>query len=302
MSDLQNIWAPRTDAVPFDSGEFNVEVEPVAGAMGAYVAGLDVADLGADGHDELRRVLHRFKAVMLRGQRPDLTIDQYVGFGRSLGALAIDPYVEGPFPNHPEVMGLIREADDSTYNFGGDWHSDGTYLGAPGALTVLWGHDVPPVGGDTLFSNLALAWSSLSEAYRSMLDGRRCLHAATGLGARVPIARKGDYASVNFGTELDRIEHLHPIKRTHPETGEASLFVNQAYTVGIEGCTEDESASILKFLFDWIAAPAMTVRMVWEPNTVLIWDNRNTAHYAIADYGGFRREMYRLAVKGEIPG
>lgn len=301
MSDVQNIWAPRTGAAPFNPSEFTVDVAPVAGAMGAYVRGLDVADIDAGGLGELRRLLHRFKAVMLRGQRPDLAITDYVSFGRRLGELAIDPYVEGPFPEHPEVMGLIREADDVSYNFGGDWHSDGTYLERPGGFTVLWGRDVPAFGGDTLFSNLALAWSSLSDAYRSMLDGRRCLHAATGLGKKLPITRKGDYATVNFGSEIDRIEHFHPIKRTHPETGEASLFVNQAYSVGIEGCTADESTSILKFLFDWSAAPAMTARLVWEPNTIMIWDNRNTAHYAIADYGGFRREMYRLAVKGEIP-
>jgi len=97
------------------------------------------------------------------------------------------------------------------------------------------------------------------------------------------------------------IEHFHPIRRTHPETGAHSLYVNQAYSVQIEGCTEDESGGILKFLFDWAASPALTCRMVWEPNTILIWDNRNTVHYAVGDYGGFRREMYRLAVTGEEP-
>ena len=131
---------------------------------------------------------------------------------------------------------------------------------------------------------------------------RRCLHAATGLGTKAPITRKGDYASVNFDQELSRIEHFHPIKRTHPETGGHSLFVNQAYSVQIEGCTEDESAGILKFLFDWSASPAMTARLSWQPDSILVWDNRTTAHYAIGDYGGFRREMYRLAVTGERPG
>jgi len=102
-------------------------------------------------------------------------------------------------------------------------------------------------------------------------------------------------------SDLERIEHFHPINRTHPETGAASLFVNQAYSVQIEGCTADESAGILGFLFDWTASPALTARMHWQPNTIMIWDNRNTAHYAIADYGGFRREMYRLAITGERP-
>ncbi|MGI9604582.1 MAG: TauD/TfdA dioxygenase family protein [Acidimicrobiales bacterium] len=298
---MQNIWSVQTPAQVAGTSEFRSTVRPVAGSMGAYVTGIDVADMTEDDHVELRALLHRFKAVMLRDQRPELSWPQYLSLGRHLGELAVDPYVEPPMPDFPEIMGLIREADATGYNFGGDWHSDGSYLERPGGLTILWGRDVPPVGGDTLFANLELAWTSLSPAFREMLDGRRCLHAATGLGTRVPIARKGDYSAVNFGADLERIEHLHPIKRTHPETGGFSLFVNQAYSVRIEGCTEDESAAILKFLFDWSVSPAMTARMVWEPNTILIWDNRATVHYAIGDYGGHRREMYRLAVTGEIP-
>jgi taurine dioxygenase len=299
---MQNIWALQAPAQNVDaSNSYSFGVTPVAGAMGAYVEGLDVRSITDDMVDELRAVLQRYKAIMLRGQSPELSLAEYTEFGQRLGELAIDPFVEPPFSDHPEVMGLVREADNTSYNFGGDWHSDGTYLERPGGLTILWGKDVPPYGGDTLFSNMELAWEMLSPAYREMLDGRRCLHAATGLGTKVPITRKGDYAAVNFGGELDTIEHFHPIKRTHPETGRHSLFVNQAYSVQIEGFTEDESAPILGFLFDWVKSPALTSRMVWQPNTIQIWDNRTTIHYAIGDYGGFRREMYRLAITGEVP-
>jgi len=300
---MQNIWAVQTSVQNAEPIELvgDVEVRPVAGALGAYVSGIDVGALDEDAHTDISTLLHRYKAVMLRGQRHDLSYSDYAAFGRSLGELAVDPYVEPPIPEHPEIMGLIREADDTSYNFGGDWHSDGTYLERPGGLTVLWGRQLPPTGGDTIFSNMELAWEMLSPAFREMLDGRRCLHRATGLGDKQPITRKGDYAAVNFGAERDVIEHYHPIRRTHPETGTSSLFVNQAYSVGIEGCTEDESAGILKFLFDWAASPALTCRMVWEPNTILIWDNRNTVHYAVGDYGGYRREMYRLAVIGDRP-
>lgn len=299
---MQNIWAARSAAQnPESVQDFTCEIEPAAGSMGAYVRGIDITESDGTTLDEVRRLLLTYKAVMLRGQRPDLSIEQYVAFGEQLGELAIDPFVVPPIPEHPEIMGLIREADDTTYNFGGDWHSDGTYLEQPGGLTILWGKDVPPYGGDTLFSNMELAWDMLSPAFQDMLDGRRCLHAATGLGTKAPITRKGDYATVNFGVERDQIAHFHPIKRTHPETGNHALFVNQAYSVQIEGCTEDESAGILTFLFDWTASPAMTARLRWEPNTVMVWDNRSTTHYAIADYGGFRREMYRLAITGEVP-
>lgn len=298
---MQNIWAPQTPAQHVDTAEFRCEVTQVAGAMGAYVRGIDVASLDDIDRAEVRALLHRYKAVMLRDQDPELDITAYVAFGAQFGELAVDPYVEPVLPDHPMIMGLVREAETTAYNFGGDWHSDGSYLERPGGITILWGRDLPPYGGDTIFSNLELAWEQLSPAFRQMLDGRRCLHAATGLGTKAPITRKGDYAAINFGSELSRIEHHHPIRRTHPDTGRSSLFVNQAYSVQIEGCTEDESAGILKFLFDWSASPAMTARMVWEPNTIQLWDNRNTAHYAVGDYGGFRREMYRLAVTGEVP-
>ena len=297
---MQNIWAVQTTAKA-DADDWSVDVRPVAGAMGAEVRGFDLRHADDASVDELMRMLDRYKAVMLRDQASDLAWGEYVDFGRRLGDLAVDPYVAPVLPDHPEIMGLIREAHETGYNFGGDWHSDGSYLERPGGLTVLWGRDVPPYGGDTLFSNLELAWEMLSPAFREMLDGRRCLHAATGPGDKAPIVRKGDYGTINFDASTNRIEHLHPMKRSHPRTGRHSLYVNQAYAVCIEGCTEDESAGILKFLFDWTASPALTARISWQPNSVLIWDNRNTAHYAIGDYGGFRREMYRLAVTGERP-
>jgi taurine dioxygenase len=299
---MQNIWAVQSQVQnPDATTRFSCEVAPVAGAMGAYVHDIDVSVVDDAGIEEIRALLHIYKAVMLRGQSADLSFAEYTAFGERLGELAVDPFVEPPIAEHPEIMGLIREADDTTYNFGGDWHSDGTYLEQPGGLTILWGKDVPPYGGDTLFSNMELAWQMLSPAFKEMLDGRRCLHAATGLGQKASITRKGDYAAINFGAELDRIANLHPIKRAHPDTGAHALFVNQAYSVQIEGCTQDESAGILSFLFDWAKSPAMTARLVWEPNTVMIWDNRNTTHYAVAGYGGFRREMYRLAITGEVP-
>ncbi len=300
VADMQNIRAVQTPLRERDADSYgSAVVTPVAGSMGAYVDGLDIAP-GSD-LDPLLRLLDDFKAVMIRDADSALTVEEYAAFGRRLGDLAVDPFVAPPFPAHPEVMGLIREADDTAYNFGGDWHSDGSYLAEPGGYTVLWAKEIPPVGGDTLFADMELAWESLSPTFREMLDGRRCAHAATGSGAKVAIARKGDYAAINFGDAPDRIEHLHPIKRIHPRTGRPSLFVNQAYSVRIEGWSEDESAGILKFLFEHSRSPAMTARFRWTPGAILIWDNRVTTHYAIGDYGGHRREMYRLAVTGERP-
>jgi len=299
---VQNIWPPRIDLTNAGAPEVRGDVEPVSGAMGAYVHGYDVTALDDASVGEILDLVHRYKAVMLRSQPEAMTLDQYRSFGQQLGELALDPYVEPAFADHPEIMGLIRSAEDTARNFGGDWHSDGSYLPRPGGYTVLWGRKVPPVGGDTLFANLALAWESLSPEYRKMLDGRRCIHAASGSGDKIDIVRKGDYAKVNAGVlDEKRTEHAHPIRRTHPVTGESSLFVNESYSTCVEGWTEDESAGVLGFLFRFSTSPALTARLVWEPGTVLLWDNRTTAHFAIMDYGGHDREMYRLAVKGEVP-
>ena len=234
---MQNIWSAQNRAQQVDLQAFDCDVKPAAGSMGAYVNGLDVSKGDNAVVGQVKQLLRTFKAVMLRGQPADLDIESFVEFGNQLGDLAVDPYVEPPFEKHPQVMGLVREADSVGYNFGGDWHSDGSYLEHPGGLTILWGADVPPYGGDTIFSNMELAWHTLSDTFREMLDGRRCLHSATGLGDKVPIVRKGDYAAVNFdAVDPNIIEHCHPIKRTHPETGAHSLFVNQAYSRQIEGC------------------------------------------------------------------
>lgn len=298
---MQNIWAVQTPGLTGPEPDWSFPVERVSGAMGAVVSGIDLRSITDHQFGELQAVLDRHHAVMVRGQSADMTVEEYSRFGSRFGDLAVDPFVEPVDDNFPEVMCLVREADDASYNFGGDWHADGTYLARPGAMTILWARELPPQGGDTIFSNLELAWESLSPAFRSMLEGRRCLHSATGFGKPVPITRKGDYAAVNFGRDIERIEHFHPIMRTHPRTGRRALFVNQAYSIQIEGCTPDESAGILSFLFDWMRSPAMTARMVWEPGTVMLWDNRNTVHYAVGDYNGHRREMYRLAVTGEVP-
>ena len=142
---MQNIWALQTPAQTAKH-TFRSKVTPAAGAMGAYVEGIDIRSATTEDIAEVEALLAEFKAVMLRGQSPELTVEQYSNFGAAFGVAAIDPYVEPHFPETPHIMGLIRESGDTEYNFGGDWHSDGSYLEKPGGITILWGKDVPPYG------------------------------------------------------------------------------------------------------------------------------------------------------------
>ena len=278
----------------------SLTVEPVAGSMGARVRGLRLDRLSDAQFQDLQRAIHDFKAVMVLDQG-EMEWEGYVRFGERFGELAVDPFVDGGIQGFPEIMSLIKDADERGYNFGGTWHTDGSYLERPGAYTILWGREVPPFGGDTAFANLEMAYETLSDGLKQTLLGLRVLHETRGPKARTRLPRPGDYA-VSFGVEdddTDVIKALHPALRKHNHTGRTSLFINPVYCIEFEGWSEEESRGLLRHLSEHALRPAFTARMRWEPGAVMIWDNRSTMHYAIGDYYGYRRAMYRLAVKGD---
>ena len=163
--------------------------------------------------------------------------------------------------------------------------------------------DVPEAGGDTAFTSQYLAFESLSESMKSILLGLKGIHSAErSYGPKGTFGRPDPNSSMDIhGDETAVVHQLHPLVRSHPLTGRRSLFVNEVYTVGIEGLTNSESSSLLKFLFEHCKQIDFTCRVRWEPGTLTIWDNRATQHFAINDYFGNRREMYRITLAGEQP-
>jgi taurine dioxygenase len=278
---------------------FNVNL--LCGAGGAEVTGVDAAKpIGAEVVAELRRALAEHCVIFLRDQ--DLTPDQQKAFARHFGPLAQTPFVK-PLPDHPEVMRIAREPDESKKrNFGGRWHSDMTFSPEPVLGTCLNARESPAVGGDTIWTNQMLAFEALSPALQRTLEGLRVMHSA-----RRSYGPQGAYADDDLksmriqASEEALKEQAHPCIRTHPETGRKILFVNWVYAIRFEGMSEEESAPLLDFLNRHSQRPEFQIRFRWRKGSLALWDNRCTQHIAVNDYPGYRRVMDRVTIAGDRP-
>jgi len=245
---------------------------------------------------EVRRAFLAHHVLFFDAQ--DLSPEAQLRFGRYFGDLDTHPFVEG-MDSHPELIEIVTEPDDRL-NFGGGWHSDVTFLEEPDMGSILYAVDVPPFGGDTLFANQHAAYEALSDTMKALLDGLVAKHSAG------PQFSEGGYSTRSRSMRTKPMRHAdrvvrHPLVRTHPETGKKALYVNPAFTVGIEGMRPDESKALLGFLLDHAVREPFTCRFRWSPGSVAMWDNRSVQHYALFDYRGHRRRMRRITVKGDRP-
>lgn len=289
----------------------HIEVRPLAAAMGAEILGVSVAGVTDEQFAEVRAALFRHKMIYFRGQQ--LTHADHEAFSLRFGAFAEDAYTKG-VPGHRNVHPLIREADDaSVMVFGSGWHTDSPFLAEPPSITSLRSIQIPPFGGDTIWANSALAYRALSDTYRQLIAGLRVR-----FSMRDVLQSAQDFAVAN-DSPLGKLSALktaatlpedvlrkirgsaHPLVRTHAITGEQSLYLDSSYGVGIEGMTAGEAAPILQYLCEHITQPAFTCRLRWEPDMLVLWDNRLCVHQAFNDYQGYRREMYRTTIAGEVP-
>ena len=274
------------------------DVLPVSGVLGAEVRGLDLAaDLDDGTVAELRDAFCEHQVLFFRDQ--DLSPSAQIAFGRRFGDLGSHPYVEAN-AEHPEIIDVVTEPDDRV-NFGGGWHTDVTFLPEPDLGSILYGVEIPPAGGDTLFASQLAAYEALSDTMKGLLDGLIGIHSAGpqygGAGystQSTAMTTKGVDDAV-----VSRVEH--PVVTTHPETGRKGLYVNPAFTIGIKGMHRGESQALLRFLYRHATAEEMTCRFQWRPGSVAMWDNRSVQHYALHDYKGHRRRMRRITIRGQRP-
>jgi taurine dioxygenase len=278
-----------------------IEVKPSAGACGAEIHGVDLSqDLDNETFAEIHKAFLEHQVIFFRDQ--ELTPDQHKAFGKRFGDLNIHPHYE-PLEGHPEIMPVIKEAEDVN-NIGDTWHSDVSFLERPPLGSILYGLELPPVGGDTMFASQYSAHDGLSEGLRETLGKMKAVHSSRILSDPETAKKRNESRSTRLreDTQLgEDIETLHPVVRTHPETGRKALFVNLPFTIGFEDMTEEESAPLLKYLFTESAKPEYTCRFRWEPGSIAFWDNRCVLHYALNDYHGHRRCMHRVTVNGDRP-
>lgn len=276
-----------------------IEAAPIAGALGAEISGVFLSEeLSDETIAEIRQALLDYQVIFFRDQR--LTPEQQIAFARRFGPLEEHDFVKG-MEGYPEIIRVVREADETSMNFGGAWHSDVTHQERPALGSVLYAVEVPPYGGDTLFANQYLAYETLSPGMRRMLDGLTAIHSARGPFA--PAGRsKTNWKNMQVETSDKAYDEMeHPVVRTHPETGRKTLFVNRTFTIRFKDMTEQESQPLLEFLFRHASHERFTCRFRWTPGAVAFWDNRAVLHHALGDYSGHRREMHRVAISGDRP-
>ena len=274
----------------------HIEVKPIAGALGAEIAGVDMArDLDDEVVAEVRHALLDHLVIFLRNQKA--TPQQHLAFARRFGDPIEYPQLKG-LPEAPMITPVVK-LEHERHNFGGIWHSDTTYLAEPPMGSMLLAREVPPYGGDTMFANQYLAFEALSDGLRKTLDG--LVGVSSSAKADVSRTREDALKQAGAGATPKTLQAEHPIVRTHPETGRKALYTSDAHTACIKGWTEAESLPLLRFLWQHQVRPEFTCRFRWATGSLAFWDNRCAMHNPINDYHGFRRVMHRITLAGDKP-
>ncbi|AFA72272.1 taurine dioxygenase [Gordonia polyisoprenivorans VH2] len=275
--------------VEFDIDEFGPH-------FGAEIRGVDVASATDDEVRAIRAALIDYKVIVLRGQ--DLDDAAHIEFGRRLGDLTTGH----PVWNSGDVPAEVYSLDSTDNGFADVWHTDVTFMPRPPMGSILRPVVLPRNGGDTNWADAELAYRSLSEPIRELVDKLSAVHDGSREFGYYLKQRRGGRGNVWDGKEVTDLPPVtHPVVRVHPETGRKSLFVNPGFTSHIEGVSDAESRGILDLLYAHLTKPEHIVRHRWRLGDLVLWDNRNTLHYANRDYGDNRRVMHRITLRGDEP-
>ena len=268
----------------------SIQVDKLTPHTGAEVRGVDLSQpLDEATFKEVHAALIDNGVIFFRDQH--LTPDQQKAFGRQFGELHLHPAAPSLLEGHPEI--LVIHADESSKHVAGEnWHSDVSCDLQPPMGSILYMHELPPVGGDTLFASMYAAYEALSEPMKRFLEPLTAMHE----GEHV---YRGRYGVNDSGRVFPRAEH--PVIRTHPVSGRKALFVNGGFTTRIKQLTRPESDALLQLLYRHVETPEFHCRFRWQVNSVAFWDNRCVQHHAMWDYYPQRRHGHRVTIKGDTP-
>ena len=274
-----------------------MEVKLLSGALGAEITGIDLKDSTDKNWKVINSLMLEHKALFFRDQ--DITSEQQINLARKFGPLEKHVYVKG-LENHPEIIRIIKGPQEK-HQWGETWHTDVSYNPKPTKVIILRSRKIPPVGGDTMFSNMEIAYETLDENIKKRIEGKRAIHSSLGAAAFVE-----KYEEMEGNGNLDEYSNEHPMVRTHPETNKKILYVNSMYTKKIIDMDKNESDEILQKIFQHQERLDFTCRFKWTENAVAIWDNRSTQHQGLTDFFpgrglGHERIMDRIAIEGDNP-
>ena len=288
------------------NGYTAIRTVPLASAMGAEILDVDIANVSDEQFAQIKDALFRYKMIYFRRQT-NMTIDDQEALTLRFGEFGTDAYTKG-MEGHPNVQRVLKEASSVVdWVFGDGWHTDSPFLAQPPSISLLQSLDVPPYGGDTWWSNAQLAYELLSDKMKEVIAPLKVHMSAAWVLSNVnkgkPKLNDLSLGDMNLTVDQQKMikGNFHPIVRTHPETGQKSLYCDTSYSMGIEGMTQEESKGLLDFLGWWATREDFNCRLRWEKNMLVIWDNRLCLHKAFNDYDGYRREMIRTIVNGEVP-
>ncbi|MBH69048.1 MAG: taurine dioxygenase [Rhodospirillaceae bacterium] len=279
-----------------------IEVQPVSGNIGAIISNVDLSNLDDKTFDEIYKAWLKYCVIFFRNQK--ITPEEQIAFAKRFGEIHFHPYMRG-LDEFPEILEIIKEPGDS-YTFGSVWHTDQMFNPQPAKATMLYAREVPKLGGDTQFSNQHLAYESLSDEMKNMLKGIKTYNVGDGFRRGVGKVKRIDrYA--NNPTMQAKIrdpgnlptESIHPLIRTHPETGRKSLYIG-SHTQSFHGFHDKEADPLVDFLRAHSTRPEFTCRFRWDVGSLALWDNRSVLHQALADYDE-RRRMHRITIAGDTP-
>lgn len=274
-----------------------MQIKPLTPTIGAVVEGVDLSQgVSADLAEALRGALLKHQVIFFEDQH--MTPVQHRDFAARFGALHTHPLYPG-VPEAPELFILDNHAGNPTDNDA--WHTDVTFIETPPMGSILYAKSLPPSGGDTIWANMRAAYEALSPVFRDFLSDLDAVHDFARGFPQQGIVANASGAEKHAKALAEHPPVLHPVVRTHPETGQDGLFVNFGFTERIKGLRRKESDAILGMLFEHVTKPEFQVRWRWSDNAVAFWDNRVTQHYAVNDYLPARRIMNRATILGERP-
>jgi taurine dioxygenase len=275
-----------------------LELRKLSHALGAEVVGFRIrGDLPETTVRELRDAFLRYHVLVFRDQ--EISHETHIAFSRYFGEL--DPHDSVPdyrLPDHPEILEVTNEGKEPAKVFGRQWHSDHSMTIKPVSASLLRAHQLPDVGGDTMFANMHLAYDTLSDGMKEMLQRLSAVHT-------VAAARHLQGVDPEVRAMKERINPpvAHPVIRPHSETGRPALYVNEMLTSHFVGMTYEESRPLLEYLFRHSTRPEFVYRHVWRKHDLVMWDNRSTMHIALADYDHSQvRRLYRTTLVGQASG